>query len=69
VTKVSTKVLRAFSLSSESTGPRGIRSFVRSFECVQYGRVTSENLPKEWDKELDIAPDDLKQWRDLKMIT
>jgi hypothetical protein len=63
VTKISKKVLKAFSLIDPiSVGPRGIGRFVRSFEYVQYGRVMAKNLPPKWREHLEIDETEFNRW-------
>jgi len=64
VTRVSKKVLEAFSLiDPDKIGPRGIRRFVRSFEYVQYSRVMRNNLPDKWHVQMEIVPRLYEHWR------
>ena len=62
---VSEKVLRAFRALRISTGPRDIDRFVRKFEAVQYGRITSANLPADWFSEYEIPDYEVKRWKNL----
>lgn len=70
VTKISQKVLRAFSLINTSQqglhdslkGPRGIRRFVNSFEYVQYGKVVQTNLFKGWNEQMAVNSDSFQSW-------
>jgi hypothetical protein len=64
VTKISKKVLRAFSLiPGAKVGPRGISRFVRSFEYVQYGRVMGSNLPEKWYEQMEVGEQLFEQWK------
>jgi len=65
VTKISKKVLKAFSLiPPETVGPRGIRRLVMSLECVQYGRVMGNNLPEKWYQQMRIPELLVDSWRE-----
>ncbi|HSE18458.1 MAG TPA: hypothetical protein VLB46_15500 [Pyrinomonadaceae bacterium] len=62
VTRISKKVLEAFSLINPEVGPRGIRRLVRSLEYVQYARVIGSNLPELWHKRMQIEDSTFKMW-------
>jgi hypothetical protein len=67
VTKISTKVLEAFSLIDiDKVGPRGIRRFVRSFRYVQYGRVMEINLPENWAAQMGVVGRELVRWKEQR---
>ena len=67
VTKVSTKVLRAFDLiDPEEVGPRGIKRLVQSFQDVQYGRVLGHNLPDNWNTQVKVDSHAFEQWTKLE---
>jgi len=64
VTKISRKVLEAFSLMNiETIGPRGIRRLVQRFRYVQYGRVMATNLPVEWEKQAGVEAIKFEHWK------
>jgi hypothetical protein len=65
VTKISKKVLKAFTLiPGGKVGPRGIRRFVRSFEYVQYGRVVGSNLPAKWHEQMEVSEPLFERWKE-----
>lgn len=66
VKKISERVLEAFQAIPDDTGPRGIKRFVRSFEYIQYGKVTKANLPRDWHKLMTIKPQLFQHWDEAK---
>ncbi|MGP0018507.1 MAG: AAA family ATPase [Candidatus Sulfotelmatobacter sp.] len=65
VTKISKKVLTAFSLiPPDKVGPRGIKRLVTSLVYVQYGRVMGNNLPEKWFEPMQIDRQLVERWED-----
>jgi hypothetical protein len=61
---ISELVLRAFWELPGSTTVREIKHFVRRFSDIQYGEVTSRNVPDHWPGDLDSRK--WKAWKDQK---
>lgn len=65
VRQISEKVLRAFVMLPNSTGPREIGTFVKSFDFIQYGRVESRHVPDNWISGFDLSDEFKYAWREL----
>jgi hypothetical protein len=67
VTVVSKRVLEAFSCLTPGTGLRSIRQFVQRFSDVQFGGITSRNIPlQHWPNVKKGADKEFLEWRDAK---
>lgn len=62
VDHISEAVLCAFRDLASSIKARDVKFFVRRFKDVQYGSVTSRNVPENWPNDRDHAAE--TAWRD-----
>lgn len=62
VRRVSQKVLGAFDILPETITAREIAQLAKGFRNVQYGMVTSANLPANWHLERKVPRDKFEEW-------
>ena len=64
ITHVSEAVLEVFRVIPPKVGVRKIDRFVRRFDQIQYGKVTTKNLPSDWREYMEVSPKGVRTWDD-----
>jgi len=67
VRRVTRAVLRAIDMLPVKITPREISQFVKRFRSVQYGTISSENLPVKWHEEFNIGAREIDEWNEQKL--
>jgi hypothetical protein len=67
VRRVTRAVLRAIDMLPEDITPRQMSQFVKRFHGIQYGFVSSQNLPAKWQTEFNVGPREIDEWNEQNL--